>query len=798
MACPVVMCSTLTRIPGTAAARDIFGEQAAEIARLLPQLRRLLPDLPPLPPVSPEQSRRMLFNAVLQLIERQSRLNPILLLLEDLHWADDGTLALLVHLGQSIHRMPVIIIVTHRDDDIDMKPPLTEALHNLSRLGVVERIPLGGLPEHAVAQMIEQLTGQQPSSALLDIIYSNTDGNPLFVEELIWNLDEGQTNSDLSQRLLQRVVELPHSLRLLIGQRLRLITKRSSKLLTTAAVIGRSFSFSLSEAASGFEPDSLIDSLEEAEGAGLIKSKLEYPEARFKFTHELFRRAVIDEVSPARCQRLHLNIAEAMELLHANSLEEHAEDLAHHFWSAGAAANPVKSIRYLQMAGDNTVQSSANLEAIGHFRKALQLITKSLPDTSELRQQELKLQIALATPLMATKGQGAPEVGTIFRSALALCRQLGETPQLFETIWGGWLFYLMQAKYQTARELAERLFPIAQRVGDPALLQEANFALAGVLYRLGELVSARAHYERAFAWYDPRQSRPAITRYGWDTGVTRLPFLAQVLWLLGYPAQALIRSQAALSLAQEIAHPYTIASVLLYDATLQGFLHDARTLQQQTEALSVLCSEQGLSSFWAQGLTWRGWALAEHGNAEDGVEQIQASLVAARATGAELFRSYRLAVLAEVCGKTGQMDKGLTALAESLTFVDKTGERVIEAELYRLKGQLTLQAQDSIRQVPCKSQAEQNKSKDPNSQFPIHSPQAEAEACFLKAIDTARKQQARSWELRATTSLARLLQSQGKKREAHTRLAEIYGWFTEGFDTTDLKKAKALLDELTG
>jgi predicted ATPase len=194
-----VLETVLARIPGAAAAREIFAEQAAEIARLLPQLRRLFPDLPPLLPVSPEQSRRMLFNAVLQLIERQSRLNPILLLFEDLHWADDGTLALLVHLGQSISRMPVIIIATHRDDHIDMKPPLTKALHDLSRRQVVERISLGGLPEHAVAQMIQLLTGQQPSSALVDIVYSNTDGNPLFVEELIRHLDQNQTNSDLSQ-----------------------------------------------------------------------------------------------------------------------------------------------------------------------------------------------------------------------------------------------------------------------------------------------------------------------------------------------------------------------------------------------------------------------------------------------------------------------------------------------------------------------------------------------------------------------------------------------------------------------
>jgi predicted ATPase len=786
----------LARAPGPATIREILGDQAAELSRLLPQALRLFPDLPAPMRVSAQQSRRMLFNAIVDLFRRQSALNPLLLLLEDLHWADEGTLALLTHLALSISTMPLMIIATHRNDDIDMKPPLSKTLDELSRLLIVQQLPLGGLPEPAVARMIELLSGQEPSPALVELIYSDTDGNPLFVEELIRDLDQNQSNGDFVERLRQGEVALPHSLQLAIGRRLALVSKEAMRILGTAAVIGRSFNFGLLEAATRAEPDPLVDSLEEAEKAGLISSRLEYPEARFKFAHELIRRAVLDEISVARRQRLHLNIAEGMELLHANSLEEHAEDLAHHFWSAGAAADPAKAIRYLQMAGDKAARSSANLDAIDHFRKALQLI-ETLPETSQRTQQELTLQVALATPLMATRGQGAPEVGKLSASALALCRQLGETPQLFEALWGAWLFYLMQAEYQTARELAERLFPLAQCAEDPALLQEANFALAGVQYRLGELVSARAHYEQALALYDPRQSRPAIARYGWDTGVTRLPFLAQVLWLLGYPDQALARSRAALSLTQEIAHPYTSASVLLYDATLHGFLHDPRTVQQQAEVLSVLCNEQGLSSFWAQGLTWRGWALAEQGNAEDGIEQIQESLVAARATGAELFRPYRLALLAEAYGKTGQVDKGLAALAEALALVDKTGERVIEAELYRLKGQLTLQSQESFGQAPCKSQAEQNKSKDPNSQLRIPNPQTEAEACFLKAIETARKQQARSWELRATTSLARLLQSQSKNAEAHRRLAEIYGWFTEGFDTADLKEAKALLDELS-
>jgi hypothetical protein len=271
----------LARASGSAVIGEILGDQAAELSRLLPQVRRLFPDLPVPMQASPEQSRRMLFNAVVDLVRRQSALKPLLLLLEDLHWADEGTLSLLAHLARSISTLPVMIIATHRNDEIDIKPPLTKALDELFRLGVVEQIQLGGLQEPEVAQMIELLSGQEPSPGIVDLIYSNTDGNPLFVEELVRDLDQNQADSDFLERVKQGEVTLPHSLRLVIGRRLALVSKEATRILGTAAVIGRSFGFSLLEGATHAQPDSLIDSLEEAEKAGLISSRLQYPEARF-------------------------------------------------------------------------------------------------------------------------------------------------------------------------------------------------------------------------------------------------------------------------------------------------------------------------------------------------------------------------------------------------------------------------------------------------------------------------------------------------------------------------------------
>ena len=264
---------------------------------------------------------------------------------------------------------------------------------------------------------------------------------------------------------------------------------------------------------------------------------------------------------------------------------------------------------------------------------------------------------------------------------------------------------------------------------------------------------------------------------GTDRRATGPSAHAHVLWLLGYPDQARTQNRAALTLAQEIAHPTTTAVVWFRDTMLHEFLHDARTVQQRAEALSALCTEHGYVAFMEGAMTGRGWALAAQGHAEEGIQQLHQGLAAARARGIELFRPHRLALLTDAYGRAGQEEEGLAALSEALTVVDKSGGRFYEADLYRLKGELTLQ-QARVQRL-------------------ASSAQQEAEECFRKAMEIARRQQAKSLELRATMSLARLWQRQGKMAEAHEMLSTIYGWFTEGFDTKDLQEAKALLDELS-
>jgi predicted ATPase len=440
------------------------------------------------------------------------------------------------------------------------------------------------------------------------------------------------------------------------------------------------------------------------------------------------------------------------------------------------------------------------VEAISHLTKGLELL-KTLPDSLERAQQELALQATLGITLTVTKGYAAPEVERARARALELCRQVGETPQLFPVLFGLYAFHLLRAELHTARELAEQLLRLAQSLQDPALLIWPHDGLGLTSCQLGELTSARAHLEQSIALYDPQKHRPDRSQVSMqDPKVTCLSYAAWVLWHLGYPDQARKRIAEALTLARELSHPFSLAFALTFAAMLNQLLRDVRAVQERTEALRTLAREQGFPYWLASETIRQGWVLAEQGQGKEGIAQMRQGMAAMRATGAELNRSWDLARLTEAYGKAGQVEEGLTLLAEALAFVDKTGERLYEAELYRLRGELTLQSQASLEQVSDKSQAGQDKSENTNPQPLTPNPraEAEAEACFHKAIEISRKQQAKSLELRAAVSLSRLWQQQGKQKEAHDMLAELYGWFTEGFDTKDLQEAETLLAELQG
>jgi predicted ATPase len=333
-----------------------------------------------------------------------------------------------------------------------------------------------------------------------------------------------------------------------------------------------------------------------------------------------------------------------------------------------------------------------------------------------------------------------------------------------------WHYYYIHADLRTANELGEQLLALAQQIQDPAMVVAAHRALGTTLKMLGAVALAHMHFTQGIALYDPQQHRASTFLYGEDAGVVCHILAASTLWLLGYPAQGRVQLDAAVTLAQQMAHPFSLGFALSTAAMFHQCHREARAAQEHAEAAISLTTEQGFSYWKAHSSILRGWALAYQGEAKEGIEQIHHGLTIYPATGAELLQPYFLTLLAEAHGTIGELETGLTVLTEALTVVDKTGARFYEPELYRLKGELLLQ------------QASAN--------------QAEAETCFHHALEIARNQQAKSFELRTATSLARLWQYQGKRQEAHDLLAPVYHWFTEGCDTADLQEAKALLDAL--
>ena len=367
------------------ALREILGDSAPEVAKLMPELRRLFPDIPASPELPPEQERRYLFNGVREFVARAARDQPLLLVLDDLHWATDAALLLLQHLAQQIHEMPVLIVGTYRDVELDVARPLARALEELTRQRLAHRLPVKRLPEAGVSAMLHALSGQEPPKPLVDAIYSETEGNPFFVEEVFQHLAEEGKLFDAKGRWLSDLdvseLDVPEGVRLVVGRRLERVSDECRQTLTSAAVIGRRFSFELLEALGDVETDLLLDAIDEAERAQLITALEDGPaqtgalpgEAHFIFAHELIRQTLISGLSMPRRQRMHLRVAEGMERVYAQDLEEHAVDLAHHLYQAGAAADPEKTVRYLMLAGEQAMASAAFEDALRHYDHALAL-----------------------------------------------------------------------------------------------------------------------------------------------------------------------------------------------------------------------------------------------------------------------------------------------------------------------------------------------------------------------------------------------------------------------------------------
>ncbi|MCK5315480.1 MAG: tetratricopeptide repeat protein, partial [Anaerolineales bacterium] len=484
----------------------------------------------------------------------------------------------------------------------------------------------------------------------------------------------------------------------------------------------------------------------------------------YRFQHILVQRYLYDSLDEVERVHLHERVGTALEDLYTAQKEIAAvsPQLARHFQEARITE---KAVHYLLQAGERAVQMSAYQEAIVHLTRGLALLM-TLPDSPERAEQELALQIALG---MAWIGVPGPEWENACTRALELCRQTGDTSQLCRVLGELSIIYYVRAEHHRARELGEQALNLAQRAKDPMLVVISHWYLGFISFSLGEYTTARDHLERMLDFYNPEQHhRSLVFLRGVDAGLSALAYAACCLWCLGYPDQALSRSQQALALARELGHPFSLGDVLSYAGCLfNAMRRDAGALKEVADEL-VRLSHEKVPTWMGAGTRYRGEALAMLGQDQEGITQMRQGLAAGQSMGIRLNFSETLGALAMGQAKTGKPERGLITLDEALSLVEETDERHWEAELYRIRGELLLMQGDH----------------------------AEAEASFDKAIEVARRQRARSWELRATTSLARLWQEQGKTNEARGMLGEIYAWFTEGFDTPDLKQAKALLEEL--
>ena len=762
--------------------RAALGNDAGEMARLMPQLRRLFPDIPPPLELSPEQSRRILFNAVVELLGRSAASGPILLLFEDLHWADEGTLSLLNHIARSIAKVPLLILGTYRDNEIDPAGPLARTLDELLRIHMLERISLRGLPQSAVAEMIHALSEKEPPQDIVNLIYSGTDGNPFFVEELFRHLVERaklmDANGEFRRDLNLAEIDVPQTLRLVIGRRLARLSDEARKILGPAAVIGRSFTFELLEASTKIDADSLLDWVEEVEKSGLIYSTLGYPEASFQFSHELIRSAVLSEISAPRRQRLHLNVVSGIESVHANALEDQAGNLAHHLWQAGRAADPDKTVHFLALAARQALKQSAYEGALRFFQNALELL-KGLPYSEDRVGRELELQIDYGLALLATKGWYAPEMGNTYRRAHELCLSLKDDLRLFPVLSGLWSYHLVRGEHTMALSYTDEMTRLAPRMQNDGMVIQADWASGCSRFFKAQFVEAHARLERAPGLYDRQRHRALAFQFGQDPCVSCHCFDAMTLWILGYPDQAEKKAQEAMKLARELEYPFTLTWCLSMIGKYYLMRRDYAGAERVITEGLALTKEYGFSFFAESLIAYRMIGAAAQGR----IDQMTAgggNPGGFAAAGYELAHTWARSAIAEALGNLGQVDIGLALLAEARELMERNDERYMESEIYRIYGELKLRQAASMNSNPAN----------------VAKGESEAEQSFLKAIEISRERGAKALELRAAISLSRMLVNKDRHAEALLLLQPIHDWFSEGFDWPELKAAKSIFADL--
>ena len=713
------------------------------------------------PDVTPERQKQMTYDALIQILVTRAAKQPTLFVVEDLHWADPSTLELLTKLVELGPTTKIFALFTYRPD---FSPPWPSRSH-------VSTVNLMKLKQKDVLEIINSVTGgKELPNDLLQQIIEKTDGVPLFVEQLTRSVIESSSVIKQENRYViagnKSQVTIPATLRDSLTSRLDRLGS-AKEIAQLGSVIGREFSSTLLKKLTPIRDDIFA-----AEIAKLVDAELVYQSAlksdTFVFKHALIQDAAYESILKKTRYLLHNDIAKALLELQPDIADVQPETLAHHYT---AAHEFDKAIPLWLKAGQMAYARSTNQEAIAYYRKGLDLLT-ALPETPEGLQQELMFQLSLGMSLIAIKGYTDPDVETAFARARTICEIFGEAPQLFPALWGLWAFYIVRREFDMAHQLGDEMMRLAEQTGDEDLLLEAHTSHGlNFMYSRAEFETSRFHFEKAVLLYSKEKHAAHAAVYLQDPGVVATAHLAWVQWILGDVDDALQTKERVVALGEELGHPYSLSYALTWAGVFEHFRLEPKETLALADRVLAVASENIFPNWIADGDMIRGWALARLGNADEGIEQLQRGIAMWHAIGARLWQTHTLGLLADAFAENNRVDDGLKTVDEALQTVKDVQERYYEAELWRLKGELLL-----------KQSAKNDK---------------EAEACFIKAKAIASEQKATMFELRATVQLAALWQKNNKEK-ATRELESVLQHINQGQDSTDVKRAQALLNELKG
>ena len=737
-----------------------------ESARLLAEVKA----------ASQERMKRELANFLQEVA--QSR--PLVLFFDDLHWADVSTIDLLSFLAGKFDALNVLIVVTYRPSDMLLaKHPFLQIKPDLQARGVCRELLLEFLTEPEIAEYLTlEFPGHHFPPEFPKVIHAKTEGSPLFMADLVRYLRDRSVIANasgawtLAQTLPDIERELPESVRGMIERKIAQLSEDDRKLLTAASVQGYEFDSAVVAQVLNLDADEVEERLEKLERVfAFVKltNEAEFPNheltLKYRFVHVFYQNLLYGGLRTRQKVSLSREVAQALESFYSKQTKQVANELAT-LYETAREFSPAAD--YFLLAAEHSSRIFAVQEAEQLARRGLRMIEK-LPDDAARQTKELPLQILLANALIATQGYSASEVEQAYLRGHELCKSLGDAADPLPILGGLSLFRSMRGQFQAGRELAEEFLEIARRQHDPAELFGQQM-IAFSAYYPGDLLGAIKLYQECAGAYEPALHRPLAWVYGDDLGSSTQAYLSLLQWQAGYPEQAFQHLEESLRLAQEVPQANSQAFSLYFKAYQYLLRREPDEALRGADQTIALCAEHGLPFWIASAKLVRGWALVQQGQPDGGIEELCEGTAIYLSIGTEVCLTILFCITADAYLKAQKPVEGLQAIAQGLAVVEKNNERISVAELWRLKGELQLQSDVDQR---------------------------EAERCFRKAIEIAQQQSAKSWELRAATSLAQLWQQQGKVVEARQMLAEIYGWFTEGFDTVDLKDAKALLEELS-